>query len=156
MDKQDVGFFDVGGACPDLVIENGDLKADNGLETAALISLFSNKRVRLEQLPPGQEDQQGWWADLISEPQGDQIGSTFWRLESIGKINDRTPVEFENLLIDAFQWMLDDGVAAEVTASAERIGTDRLEGTVEIKKLEGENIPFKFVWDGQRLKLFEE
>ena len=49
MSGQDVGFFNVGAACPDMIIENGDLKADNGLETASLISLFSDKRVTLEQ-----------------------------------------------------------------------------------------------------------
>ena len=45
--KQDVGIFDVGADCPDLVIEDGDLKADNTMETSALISLFSDRRVTL-------------------------------------------------------------------------------------------------------------
>lgn len=153
--KQDVGFFDVGTACPDLVIENGDLKADNGLETAALISLFSNKRVSLEQLPQGETDQMGWWADLISEPIGDEIGSRLWILERTGKVLDSTAVEMESMLSEAFKWMLDDGVAAQVVVSAARNGTNEIRGSVEIKKPDGDNIPFKFVWDGQRLKLTE-
>lgn len=153
--KQDVGFFDVGGACPDLVIENGDLKADNGLETAALISLFSNKRVSLEQLPLGENDRMGWWADLISEPLEDEIGSRLWLLERNGKVLDATAVEMESMLKEAFKWMLDDGIAATVNVSAARSDTNEIRGEVEIRKPEGDNIPFKFVWDGQRLKLTE-
>ena len=156
MSGQDVGFFDVGSECPDLVIENGDLKADNGLEMAALISVFSNKRVSLEEAPRGEKDRQGWWADLISEPLDDEIGSKLWRLESIGKVNNASAVELESVLIDAFQWMLDDGIAAKVIVNAGRTETNRIEGSAEIYKPDGDNIPFKFVWDGQRLKLIEE
>lgn len=155
MSGQDVGFFDVGSACPDMVIENGDLKADPGLETAALISLFSNRRVSLEELPRGESDRMGWWADLISIPQGDLIGSRHWILERIGKVNTDTAVEFESILQEAFEWMLEDGIAARLVVSAERIENDRIEGSVQIFKPNGDNIPFKFIWDGQRLKLLE-
>lgn len=155
MSGQDVGFFDVGAPCPDLVIENGDLKADNGLETAALISLFSDKRVSLEELPRGENDRMGWWADLISETGDDQIGSRHWILERIGKVNTDTAVEFESILQEAFEWMLDDGIAAQVVVTAERTESDRIEGSVKIFKPDGDNIPFKFVWDGQRLKLLQ-
>jgi len=153
--KQDVGFFDVGGPYPDLVIENGDLKADNGLETAALISLFSDKRVSFEQLPPNETDRRGWWADLIAQPQGDQIGSRLWILERTGKVLDSTAVEMESMLTEAFNWMIDDGIASAVVVSASRNGNNEIKGTAQIIKQTGENIPFKFAWDGQRLKLEE-
>lgn len=154
MPGQDVGFFDVGSSCPDIVIEDGDLKADNGLETATLISLFSNKRVSFEDLPPGENDRQGWWADLISEPQSDEIGSRLWTLWRNGKIIDETAVEMESILQDAFDWMLDDGIAANVVVEAARVGQNEITGTVDIIKPNGENIPLKFTWDGQQLKLF--
>lgn len=153
---QDVGFFDVGEACPDIVIENGDLKADPGLEMAALISMFSDKRVTFEELPRGQNSRRGWWADLISEPIDDEIGSKLWRLEAIGKVTNATAVELENVLADAFAWMLDDGIAARIVVNAERTDTNQVDGSVKIFKPDGDNIPFKFAWDGQRLKLFEE
>lgn len=152
MSGQDVGFFDVGSACPDLIIEDGDLKADDGLETAALISVFSDKRVTLEELPFGHDKQRGWWADLVSEPEDDQIGSKLWRLEATGKVNNDAVINLENILRDAFQWMLDDGIAATVTVTAER-KDQVIEGDVKIFKPSGDDIPFKFLWDGQLLKL---
>ncbi len=155
MSGQDVGFFDVGTDCPDLVIENGDLKPDNGLETAALISVWSDRRVSLEELPRGESDRMGWWADLISEPEGDKIGSRQWVLERLGKVNNANAVEQESILKEAFEWMLEDGIAARVVVSAARTENDRIEGSVRIFRPNGDNIPFKFIWDGQRLKLLE-
>ncbi len=155
MSGQDVGFFNVGTECPDVVIENGDLKPDNGLQTAALISLFSDKRVTLEELPAGESDRRGWWADLESDPQDDEIGSKLWRLETGGKVSNATAVELESILRDAFNWMLDDGLASVLEVSAARTGTNRIEGSVLIFRPNGSNIPLKFAWDGQTLKLFE-
>ena len=154
--KQDVGFFDVGGVCPDLVIENGDLKADNGLQTAALISVFSDKRLKFEELPVGESDRKGWWADLISEPVGDEIGSRLWTLaRKPGKLINIAIVEMEAILKEAFTWMLLDGVAASVNVTAEIISPREVKGGANIIKPNGDNIPFKFIWDGQRLKLLE-
>lgn len=152
---QDVGFFDVGTSCPDIVIENGDLKADNGLQTAALISLFSNRRVTFEELPSGENDRMGWWADLVKEPGEDLIGSKLWLLERTGKILDTTAIDMESYLQGAFEWLLDDGLAASVVVSAERNGLNEIRGSAEIRKPDGQNIPFKFIWDSQKLKLLE-
>ena len=155
MSGQDVGFFDVKAACPDLVIENGDLKADNGLETAALISIFSDRRVTFEELPSSETDRRGWWADLISEPANDEIGSRLWTLERIGKVVETTAVEMKSILTQAFEWMIEDGIAAKVVVDAFINGPNEIKGTARIFKPDGDNIPFKFVWDGQRLKLLE-
>ncbi len=156
MSGQDVGFFDVSGACPDMVIENGDLKPDNGLDTAVLISMFSDKRVSLEELPQGHRDRRGWWADLVSEPQDDEMGSTLWRLLAIGKVSSFTAVELESIMTDALTWMLEDGIASQIVVTAERTEVNRISGSAKITKPDGDNIPFKFLWDGQRLKIFEQ
>ena len=151
---QDVGFFDVGSDCPDLVIENGDLKADNGLETAALITLYSDRIVTQDQLPPGLDSLRGWWADLVSEIQGDRIGSRLWTLER-SKTLEATAIELESILEEAFDWMLDDGVAQEINVSTEIVDSEEIKGAVEIARPTGDNIPLKFLWDGQALKLLE-
>lgn len=156
MSGQDVGFFDVGGACPDLIIEKGDLKADNGLETAALISMFSDKRITFEELPRGETDRRGWWADLISEQAEDEIGSKLWRLEAVGKVNNQTAIELEAIIAEAFNWMLEDGLASRLIVSAERTETNEVTGTIQIVRPDGDNIPLKFVWDGQQFKLSDE
>jgi len=156
MSGQDVGFFDVGTDCPDMVIENGDLKEDNGLETSALISLFSDRRVSIEEIPDGEDNPHGWWADLISEPSGDRIGSRFWAIERIGKVLASTTVDVENALSECFEWMLEDGIASKVVVDAQRNGRNEIRGSAQIFKPDGDIIPFKFIWDGQRFKLTEQ
>jgi len=147
-----VGFFDVGTACPDLVIENGQLKFDLGLETSVLISFFTDKRASLEQLPIGHSTRRGWWADLIAQPSDDQYGSLAWTFEKT-KLNAATAASFSDALQTSLQWMIDDGIADTVVVSSEVIAGEQITLSVEITKPSGDNIPFKFIWDGQALKI---
>lgn len=150
---QGVGFFDVQTACPDLVIENGSLKPDNTLHTPTLISLHSNRRVAEEDLPPGINDPEGWWADQLADVQGDLIGSRLWTLKRLGKITDEIINELESIVLQSLNWLIEDGIAATITLTAARNGTYEVLGTGDITKPDGDNIPFKFVWDGQALEL---
>lgn len=151
-DKQGLGFFDVGGPCPDLVVENGTLKADNTLETPTLISLHSNRRVDDEDLPAGIDTNEGWWGDQFSDADNDLIGSRIWTL-SRGKIVDATINEFESSILECTDWMKEDGIADSIEVSAARTGDYEISGTLTITKPNGKNIPYKFIWDGQELKL---
>lgn len=155
MSGQDVGFFETeDGVCPDLVIEDGDLKPDNSLQNSALISLYSDKRVTFEQLPQGERSRRGWWADLISEEIGDQIGSRLWTLDRAKNLN-QVAVELESILLEAFSWMVEDGISNNVVVGAQILDNETIEGSVSISRPSGDNIPLKFAWDGQELKLTE-
>jgi phage gp46-like protein len=150
--KQDIGFFEGAlGNGVDIRIENGDLKADNTFETSVMISLFSDRYVDQENLPDGITDVAGWWGDLVNE-NDDPIGSRF-RLLYTSKTVNETIVNMENYALEALQWMLDEGIAATITASASRTGTFEYSLEIEITKPNGENIPFDFIWDGQALKV---
>ncbi len=152
MAGQDIGFFDTGGNCPDLVIENGDLKADDGLETAVMISLFSDRFTSNEDLPEGIINPRGWWADNLAEPEGDLIGSRFWNL-ALAKVTQQTLNDFEQFASEALNWMIRDGIALTVTPSALRNGLERIDIGIRITKPADEDTTFKFVWDGQELKV---
>lgn len=149
-----VGFFwiDEDQECPDLQIENGQIKFDPGLETPAFISIFSDRRVPLEELPQFTTNQRGWWADLISEPTDDLIGSRLWTVER-AKTNQQTAIKIEQAIKEGLQWMIDDGIAESITVSSEIIDREVITGKAEILKPEGTEIPFNFKWDGQALKI---
>ncbi len=150
--KQDVGFFDVKGPSPDLVIENGDLKADNGLETACLISMFSDARVTEEQLPSGETDPRGYWADEIAEVIGDVFGSNLWLFDR-GKIVEGAVGQIQDAVKSSLGWMLDEGIAESIEVTASIVELTKVVTVVKIRKPQGDDIPFKFIWDGQALKL---
>lgn len=152
--KQGIGFFDVGGSFPDMVVENGTLKADNTLETSVLISLHSDRFVEAEDLPPGITTRRGWWADQFSDVFSDKIGSRLWTLAR-GKVTDEVAVEMESIVLQCLNWLIEDGIADNITVEAERTATNEIKAVCEITKPDGDAIPFKFIWDGQELRLFE-
>lgn len=154
MSGQDIGFFDTGNDCVDIEIENGDLKADNSLETAVLISLFSDRFVEKEDLPEGANSQRGWWADLISTPSNDLIGSNLWTNDR-AKITADTEARIEDGVKEALQWLIDDGIAQSVAVEATQIDNETVDFVATITKPSGDNIPFKFLWDGQELRRVE-
>ena len=136
-----------------------DLTSDEGLETAVIISLFSDRRAKPDDpLPdPNNSDRRGWWGDLASpDVEGDQIGSRLWLLER-SKTLDFVLVQAKEYAQEALQWLIEDGVAARVVAETERQndpGEDRLALKVEIHKPDGSVIPFNFEaqWIAQGLR----
>lgn len=124
----------------DLAYENGDLVLETGLLSAALVSLFSNRRARTDDALPGDaSDRRGWWADAYAEVAGDQIGSRLWLLSREKDLNEVLQ-RAQDYAREALSWMVGDGVAAKVetVATAPRKGLLRLDikiyhhdGTVE-------------------------
>ena len=79
-------FDPIAFAC-DYAVAAGDLAADNGLKTAVLISLFTDRLAAADdEIPDGTEDRRGWWGDMPADgsaPSGappDPIGSRLWLL----------------------------------------------------------------------------
>ena len=101
----------------DLCVVGADLLADDGLATAVLISLFSDRRVREEELPPGASSRRGWWGDRLAED-NDQIGSKLWLLRR-EKTSPQVLVRAEGYCREALAWMLTDGVATAVAVAVE-------------------------------------
>jgi phage gp46-like protein len=56
------------------------LTQDEGLETAVLLSLFSDRIARQDDVLPSGDDRRGWWADAYAEIEGDAWGSRLWLL----------------------------------------------------------------------------
>lgn len=149
---QDIAFTDVGTDCPDLKLVDGDLLADNGLENAVLISLFTNRYVPSEDLPPNVESNEGWWADGISDPADDRIGSRLWVFDRVGKINTDTRNGMVDACEEALEWMIEDGIAKSVSVSGEVVFGERIDLSIEIVRPDAANNFFQFVWDGQEMK----
>lgn len=136
-----------------LLVENGDLKGDDGLETAVSISLFTDRRITDEQLGPGETHKKGWWGDVFPDVDGDKIGSRLWTLAR-AKRTLATLRLGEDYAKEALQWLLDDGIASQVTVEAEFQG-DVSEGRwalgVRITRPSGDVARFKALWDSQKL-----
>lgn len=132
-----------------------DLESDEGLETAVIISLFSDRRAKEDDvLPdPNSTDRRGWWGDLVSDIENDQIGSRLWLLNR-EKTLESVLVKAKEYAQEGLQWLVSDGVAAKVSVETERqgiAGNDWLAIKVKIQKIDGniEGFNFELQWTAQ-------
>lgn len=131
-----------------------DLETSTGLQTSVIISLFTDRRAKDDDVLPdsGNTDRRGWWGDLTSEFEDDQIGSRLWLLER-SKTTEDIPIRAKKYAEEALQWLIDDKIAVKVEAEAERQGSpgnDILALKVAIYKPDGGIETYSFQWNVQQ------
>lgn len=127
------------------------MERDDGLESAVLISLFTDRRVSESEIPDGETSHRGWWADEFAEASGDMIGSRLWVYER-SKLTTQTAAAIQVRAKQALQWMLDDGVASEIAVTTSLIDKAiKIEVQIRKPKQNSTNL-FSIFWDGQSLK----
>lgn len=104
---------DLGG---DWQLSGPALLADDGLETAVVLSLFTDRVAEDGEAPPA--ERRGWWADAYADIPGDLVGSRLWLLWR-EKQTPQTLARAEAYAREALQWLVDDGVAGAVAVTAE-------------------------------------
>lgn len=137
--------------CFELNLKNGDLEADDGLETAVAISLFTDKRVTTEEVPAGETSKRGWFGDLFPEVDQDKIGSKLWLLQR-SKRTTETLRKFEDYCREALQWLIEDGVSGSINVEASYDTNGHLSCLIDISKPKGRTSRFSLLWDKQELK----
>lgn len=63
----------------DISLDGVDLRHEDTLMTAAMLSLLCDRAAQPHEVPDG-TDRRGWWADTYAENQGDAFGSRLWLL----------------------------------------------------------------------------
>lgn len=137
--------FDRGTGQFDLAIEDGDLATDEGLQTAVILSLFTDRRALPEdELPGGGSDRRGWWADAFRSR---RHGSRLWLLGREKAMEDvrRRAEEYAR---EALEWLIDDRVAAKIDVEAEHLSPTTLGLNVRIRRGDGEEVEtrYSYVW----------
>lgn len=128
-----------------------DLQTDDGLETALILSLFSDRRVGAdEELPLGVDSRRGFWADSLAEVQGDKFGSRLWLLNR-EKIVPEVVAKAREYATEAVQWLIDDKVAARVDVTAEKHPTrfGELDIQVVVYRPTGQQAKYRFNYNWQ-------
>lgn len=136
---------DLGGA--DLAVAGLDLASDDGLQTAVIISLFTDRRVDADEVPAGETDRAGWWGDGLS-PDEDPIGSRLWLLRRRKETPD-LPVQAAQWGDEALAWLAAAGVATSVRTTAEWVAPGHMAIRPVIELPTGELRPYEFSIDVQ-------
>lgn len=141
----DIAFVFIDGLRADVRLDGPDLASGKDLETAVVISLFTDRRADADDSVDG-DDRGGWWGDTYAEIQGDRIGSRLWLLIR-EKQTDETLSRAREYCEEALRWMLEDGVASEVTVETEWVRMGVMGIGVEITRPSGQaRFTFELLW----------
>ena len=115
----------------DWVVQGAALQSGNDLQTAILLSLFTDRLAEpSDETPDG--DRRGWWAD---DP-ANLMGSRLWLLSRAkGPLN--VAQRAEDYAAEALQWLIADGVVAAFDIDGEWVSPDQLDLVVTAKKRDG-------------------
>jgi phage gp46-like protein len=131
----------------DWVLVGTNLQTGNDVETAVLISLFTDRLASPDdQIPDGTNDPRGWVGDL---GQSVLIGSRLWLL-SRSKLTPQVAATVQSMAAEALQWMIDDSVVASFDISTEIVLPKQLSLRVIAYKQDGTKIAMDFTnaWFG--------
>ena len=126
----------------DLSIEGFDLARETGLKSAVLISVFTDARASVDELPDGDTDRRGWWGDLV-ENDSDETGSLLWVLER-EKETPEVAAKAELFVQRCLAWMVEDGVATAVSVIAAWVARGHLEISTQIPLPDGSTFEMQF------------
>ena len=118
---------------------------DMGLElqTSILISLFSDRMANVGDVIPAGTDPRGWWAD-------DAIGSRLWLL-SRAKQTQETLQRAYDYIVEAIQWLIDDGVVARFDVMCQWVRASFLGAQIVAYKQDGTQLmtgKYVYAWNG--------
>lgn len=128
----------------DWAMNGADLQTDDTLQTAALISIFTDRRAGPDDvIPDGTNDARGWWGDDPEHP----IGSRLWLLNRAKRTNE-TLQRAKDYIIEALQWIIDDGAAARIDVEVEWATPTGLLGRFLIWDKDGRTVAtqFNYTW----------
>ena len=130
-------------ALGDWVLAEGDLETGQDLETACLVSLFSDALAAPDFVPTdGTTDRRGWWADYYEDR---PLGSSLWQLDRAHQTRNTLGLA-RRYALDALQWLIDDGVAARVLCDTSWLGRNLIGIAIAIVKPDGTVSRFMFGW----------
>ncbi|EHJ8971186.1 phage GP46 family protein [Salmonella enterica] len=122
-------------------ISAGDLVTGGDLETAMIISLFTDRQAR-EDDDVDDGNRRGWWGDAGHDY---DIGSRLWLLQR-RKLTVSVARRAEDYAREALQWLLDDGVVGSLDIQAQIVWPSYLILTVHYHRPDNQPDIIRFYW----------
>lgn len=120
---------------------SGDLQSGDDLETAILISLFTDRLAREDDDYDG-DNRRGWWGD---QDQDYPIGSRLWLLNR-QKLTLVVANKAQDFAAEALKWLTDDGVVASITPVTQIVYPNRLNLFITYQKPGQDAVSKRYFW----------
>ena len=135
----------------DIGFTETDLETDAGLETATLISLYSDGRATPEEVDELENELKGYWGDMFPDIPGDQHGSLLWTTHRYKQTNQNR-LDIQSKTESCLEWMKEDGIAESVIVNTSIIENGVVQSDVDIVKPEDKGTAkISNVWNAQGL-----
>ncbi|NIG74027.1 hypothetical protein F3J34_10510 [Klebsiella sp. Ap-873] len=125
----------------------GELATGDDFQTAAIISLFTDRVARADDLYEN-NDRRGWWGDSTSE---NQMGSRLWLLRR-EKLTRDVAIRTEDYAREALAWLVSDQVVKAVEPVAQIVHPNRLNLFIRYQLPASdawESLQFFWIWESQ-------
>lgn len=121
-------------------------RAQSALKRALIISLFSWRKAHDDDEVDG--SRYGYWGDSYPPVPGALVGSRLWLLKRSKLVTTETLLQAEEIIREATQWFIDDGIAQRIDVQLERSGIGTIKGVVTLFLKEGGtlSVPFDDIW----------
>lgn len=128
----------------DYAIDALGLTADDGLETAVILSLFTDRQAEPgDSIPDATADRRGWWADMFADVPADKIGSRLWLLHREKQLQS-VVIRAREYAQEALDWLVEDGVAKAVNISTSIVRMGVLGIYIEIVRPDSTIAKYRF------------
>jgi len=127
----------------DYALDALGLVEDDGLDSAVIISLFTDRRALDDDvIPDGTTERRGWWGDQYSDVESDRIGSRLWLLDRSKQLPE-VMAQAKSYCQEALQWLVEDGAAKSVNVTVTNPRDGVLYAQMDIIKPDGSTTQYK-------------
>jgi phage gp46-like protein len=144
----DVAFLwnDTGTAADWQLLGAGMLASAPPIQTAVLVSLFTDNRAKPDDRLVGDTDRRGWWGGQIDDQ---PIGSRLWLLRRAKRLPETLKLA-QDYIREALAWLIEDGLAARVDVTASWLGASRINAIITLHRANGTNetVTADWAWQG--------
>ena len=135
--------WDAANSRGDWSISPPDLTTGDDLQTAILVSLFTDRMAAADDvIPDGSNDPRGWWGD---EGETTQVGCRLWLLQR-AKQTTETLQRAYDYIAEALQWLIDDKVVARFDITVQWVRATFLGAQVVAYQQDGTSVASAFTW----------
>ncbi|WP_310630830.1 phage GP46 family protein [Paraburkholderia sp.] len=141
-------IWDVDNSRGDWLFVAPALVTGDDLQSAVLVSLFTDRLANDDDsIPDGTGDPRGWWGDIGEDK---PIGSRLWLLDRSKQTQEVLNLA-RDYIIEALQWMVDDGVIASMDVQTQWVRDTFLGAQIILYQPTGPQISMTYAWAWQQL-----
>lgn len=137
--KRDIDFFyNSNDGYWDLALtDEGDLVGSNSIDTAVLMSLFTDKRADKSEIRKATQ-RRGWVGNLFNNNENYEIGSKIWIHSNQGRMQADNLNNIVDDAKDSLNWLLEDGIVDQMVIDYDTINNNEIK--LNLRFVIGENI----------------